>query len=431
MSIRRMALLMIFPALILDSWPVSALEKGLEIYEQNFYRAPGGFAHVTFPDLWRDSTWKQSLSSGKGYRQLEFVRRSGKSVGCVFDIMFFIGKLKGNADAEMRKMVTLYASELRKVAPHLAPAGGITKSPYLGNLMAVYSQHLSGAAEEADVSFITDGSFVVCLILRGNRKDYKDAEKNLVLPVLKTLRVGKTVLGLKDQKPAGAIEGVYIGDYESGERGATGSWNWYIFDKRGYCTPSAPSGMLYLDFDAHMQWKGDKAYLFTYEIKGGTLTRKRINGETKTFTFKKSGKDIYIDKEKFTRVDGNTRGLKLDGHYRASSVSVSTGPFASSNIVSGKDFYFTPDGKFSFSSYASASALNYVDTMPLGLYVNTIKPTTAGKMDSGRYRIENDLLWLSFPDGTKLYKSIYCFPPKSGKADLLYINGDAAVIQKK
>lgn len=390
-----------------------------EVFEDGFYRAPDGTAIVQLPEL-DEENWTVQLNTKSNYRVLQLTLGKKNWRGYI-NILFPPKDVKYTNDKDVAQGLTTLVNSVKQNADWLKETGEITKGKLSEGIF--FSQHLEGTTKNnvqdvADVSIITDGTYLVAIIIRGNKTDYNKDIKETTVSILKSLKVGKTVPWLKDLKPTTVLEGVYLGPYKSGNQ------YWYIFDKRGYMLAHSPNGLLTLDFDARLQSLGTK--INTYSIKNNKININWYDGTNSNYPIQISAKKIIVNNEEYDKVDGLTEGLKLNGHYECSSYYSSTTDTFS--FSSSSNYYFTKDGKFSFDSIASANSVSK-DT-----YNNTESSinTYLGKNPSaGIYKIQKDKLWLYFADGTTIYKTFYV-NVYNGKPDynLVYIGGGNYLLDK-
>lgn len=219
--------------------------------------------------------------------------------------------------------------------------------------------------------------------------------------------------------PGAALEGIFQGPYDAGRK----RHPWYVFDRRGFLHRSVPAGRLGIDFDAR---RADGTQpLARYAIARIKMEVEWLVGDQPPaeVSIAVSDSKIVVDGVTYHRVlPSMTDGRKLDGHFQYLwYASVNTGATLSQSVQ--KDFWFTPDGKFRYTSDRETSFSAADGQLGGG---SDIFLGGGGGPVSGTYRIEGASLVLTTATGKKARVTIYPWITKQGTLDDggFYIDGE-------
>jgi hypothetical protein len=375
------------------------------IFERGFFRSRRGDVIANFPDV--PNGFVLSLSPATVPDDFVFVHLGTSQKWSAY-MAFAAIPPKSSEEQAFTFLLNNFVSKgynltLTGDKTSFTVSGGAGKKQALAGAMA------NGTKMLGEIRVISDGNAaagIVLVAVAGNENKFEWLQKEL----FDSVRVGSKIPTLPAVNPGTPLTGFYKGPLYNAE------FTWLVFDPRGYVSDVEPYSTLF--FDLAVLYQSKPFSVGTYSISGDKLTmrfthssgpRDEVHKLVMTdghLTLSNDGPELDHDGE-YTRVDGSQcDNLKLDGHYEASSFSSTPAPMyggAAVSVSTSNDLYFSLDGTVRFSSSASVSGTNVAAD-------GTQSPALAGysgDKDKGTYRIEKNLLYLTFADGSKQIRTFF------------------------
>lgn len=163
----------------------------------------------------------------------------------------------------------------------------------------------------------------------------------------------------------------------------------------------------------------------TFQLSGGQIRFQWGGGRSQTLPFERQGSRIRIGRTTLYPV-GRSDGLRLAGTYSSRSFTNVSAPGIEGGVSGERQISFDPSGHFSARGFVGYAGVTERGLGDVGA------ATSSRNSGSGSYRIADNTLELTYPDGRRERYTFFVNPetPNEKRPGLIYIDGRAYLLRQ-